>query len=345
MKRSRYICAATAKGAVNLLDTVSFEVVKTWNAHSAMINNMDAQHDYIVTCGYSLRYGQSYALDSFLNVFDMKKMKSIKPIAFPAKAAFVRLHPRMLTTAIVVSQQGQMHVVDLDNQDYQASANMRQANVVSYVCMFDIAPSGEAIALADTDSLIHLWGSPQRVRFLDYPQPTEFANPPEPRQGDWTPNTPFNTIGMPYYREELLSSWPPNLISEIGGPPARLDPRLLASLTVADFGLYGRNTRSLHRNQVENTRKVETASTSGIQAPKFLSEKARDSAKAMAAFDTETNDITAIQNPGDASASLVPSIYRSVEIKYSKFGVEDFDFGYVHREQNQTCWVHPVSSS
>jgi PAB-dependent poly(A)-specific ribonuclease subunit 2 len=335
MKRSRYICAATTKGAVNLLDASSFEVIKTWNAHSAMINNMDAQHDYIVTCGYSLRYGQSYALDSFLNVFDMKKMKSIKPIAFPAKAAFVRLHPRMLTTAMVVSQQGQMHVVDLDNQDYPTTANMRQANVVSYLSMFDIAPSGEAIALADADSLIHLWGSPQRIRFLDFPIATEFANPPEPRQGEWGPNTPFNTIGMPYYRDELLSSWPANLVSDVGAPPVRLDARLLNTLTVADFGLYGRNTRALHRNQVENTRRVETASTSGIQAPKFLSEKARDSAKAAAAFETETNDLTALQNPGESSTSLVPNFYRSVEIKYSKFGVEDFDFGYVHILQKQ----------
>jgi PAB-dependent poly(A)-specific ribonuclease subunit 2 len=346
MKRSRYICAATTTGAVHLLDPTTFEVVKTWNAHSAMISNMDAQNDYIVTCGYSLRYGQGYALDSFLNVFDMRKMKSIKPIAFPAKAAFVRLHPRLRTTAFVVSQQGQMHIVDLDN-DTSSSANMRQANVVSYLCMFDIAPSGEAIALADADSIIHLWGSPQRIRFLDYPIPTEFANPPDAPQADWGSNTPFNTVGMPYYRDELLSSWPHNLVSEVGAPPARMDARLLSTLAQADFGYYGRNPRqSLYRNQVESTRRTETASTSGIQAPKFLSEKARDSAKSKTPLEAEAeaSEITALEHPGDGSASLVPTVYRSVEIRYSKFGVEDFDFRYYNKTRHSGLETHIANS-
>ena len=31
----------------------------------------------------------------------------------------------------------------------------------------------------------------------------------------------------------------------------------------------------------------------------------------------------------DDNIDQVPRIYRKVEIEYSKFGVEDFDFGYV----------------
>ncbi|PFH59877.1 hypothetical protein XA68_11735 [Ophiocordyceps unilateralis] len=133
MKRGRYICAATKNGSVHLLDPVSFSVVKVWNAHSALVNDMDAQHDFIVTCGYSLRQGQNYMLDPFLNVFDIKKMSSMAPIPFPAGAAYVRMHPRMLTTSIVVSQTGQMHVVDLMNPN---TSNVRQANVLSYLTAF-----------------------------------------------------------------------------------------------------------------------------------------------------------------------------------------------------------------
>jgi len=170
MKRGRYICAATKNGSVNLLDPVTFAVVKSWNAHSALINDMDAQHDFIVTCGYSLRQGQNYMLDPFLNVFDIKKMSSMPPIPFPAGAAYVRMHPRMLTTSIVVSQTGQMHVVDL--------------------MMFEIAPSGEAIALTDPECYIHLWGSPSKLHFVDLPTPVEFANPEEPLPPiEWTPDT------------------------------------------------------------------------------------------------------------------------------------------------------------
>lgn len=185
MKRGRYICAATDGGTVHLLDPVSLAVVRTWNAHSALINDMDAQHDFIVTCGFSLRQGQSYVLDPFLNVFDIKNMSSMPPIPFPAGAAYVRMHPRMLTTSIVVSQSGQMHIVDLMNPN---TSNVRQANVMSYLSMFEIAPSGEAMALTDAECHIHLWGTPSKTHFVDLPQPIESADteetPPPPME--WT---------------------------------------------------------------------------------------------------------------------------------------------------------------
>lgn len=176
MKRGRFICAATNSGSVNLLDPINFSVVKTWGAHSALINDMDAQHDFIVTCGYSLRQGQNYMLDPFLNVFDVKNMSSMPPIPFPAGAAYVRMHPRMLTTSIVVSQSGQMHVVDLMNPN---TSNVRQANVLTYLSMFEIAPSGEAIALTDAECYIHVWGSPTKLHFVDLAAPIEFATPAE----------------------------------------------------------------------------------------------------------------------------------------------------------------------
>ena len=187
MRRGRYICAATENGAVDLLDPVTFALVKTWNAHTAMINDMDAQHDFIVTCGYSLRQGQKYMLDPFLNVFNIRTMSSMPAIPFPAGAAYVRMHPRMLTTSIVVSQTGQMHVVDLMNPN---TSNVRQANVMSYLGMFEIAPSGEAIALADAECFIHLWGSPTKIRFVDLPAPIEYPHiEPPPPQLDWSPET------------------------------------------------------------------------------------------------------------------------------------------------------------
>lgn len=184
MKRGRYICAATREGLVSLIDPVSFAVVKTWSAHSALVNDMDAQHDFIVTCGNSLRQGRELMLDPFLNVFDIKKMSSMPPIPFPAGAAYVRMHPRMSTTSIVLSQSGQMHIVDLMNPN---TSNVRQVNVFSSLTGFDIAPSGEAMALADSDQYIHLWGSPSKVHFVDLATPIEFATVEEPAPPmDWS---------------------------------------------------------------------------------------------------------------------------------------------------------------
>lgn len=133
---------------------------------------------------------------------------------------------------------------------------------------------------------------------------------------------------MPYYREPLLSAWPSHMIFEVGGPPSRLDPQFLSTLTTYDGGSYGRNTRNTRRNQVENTRNVEKSSAS-LQAPKFLSEKARESAN-TANLERRISDVADALGAAELSSlkAEVPVMYRNVEIKYSKFGVDDFDFGY-----------------
>ncbi|KAH8176889.1 ubiquitin carboxyl-terminal hydrolase domain-containing protein [Sarocladium implicatum] len=343
MKRGRYVCAATNGGTVNLLDPVTFAVVKTWNAHSALINDMDAQHDFIVTCGFSLRQGQNYVLDPFLNVFDIKKMSSMPPIPFPAGAAYVRMHPRMLTTSIVVSRSGQMHVVDLMNPN---TSNVRQANVLSYLSMFEIAPSGDGLAITDAECYIHLWGSPTKLHFVDLATPVEFATPEEPQQHiEWTPDTPLNSIGLPYYREVLASAWP-DVLSDVGAPPPKLDPQHLSGMKAADFGLYGRNTRTTRRNQVEDTRVTNRSVNAGLKAPKFLSEKARESAKASPGATGEKGEDMAspTEHEIDSKKSEVPVMYRNVEIKYSKFGVDDFDFGFYNKTKYSGLEIH-ISNS
>lgn len=189
MCKSRYVCAATKTGAVDLLDPVTLRVTKTWQAHVAYINDMDAQNDFIVTCGGSLKQqaAQTYMLDPYVNVFDLKNMLSLSPIPFPPLAAHVRMHPRMLTTSIVVSQAGQMHVVDIMNPN---TTNVRYANVLSSVGMVEIAPSGEALVLTDADCNIHLWGSPAKIHFVDFATPIEVADPAEPAAPlDWSVET------------------------------------------------------------------------------------------------------------------------------------------------------------
>lgn len=132
---------------------------------------------------------------------------------------------------------------------------------------------------------------------------------------------------MPYYREALASAWP-EFVCDVGAPPVKYDAQFLSSLKATDFGLYGRNSRGLRRNQAEYTRDVEKNANAGLKAPKFLSEKARESAQsATPASDDRAEDLASTVI--DSKKSEVPVMYRSVEIKYSKFGVDDFDFGWV----------------
>lgn len=100
-----------------------------------------------------------------------------------------------------------------------------------------------------------------------------------------------------------------------------------------EFGLYGRNTRTTRRNQIEDTRVTNRTVNAGLKAPKFLSEKARESAKSSPNNDDKAEDLTNStgEHEIDSKKSEVPVMYRNVEIKYSKFGVDDFDFGYGRR--------------
>jgi PAB-dependent poly(A)-specific ribonuclease subunit 2 len=187
LKKGKYICAATQNGTVNMLDTTSFDVLKTWKPHSAGISAMDTGDDFIVTCGYVFRLGQ-YARDSFLPVFDMKKMASINPISFPALGAFVRMHPRMSTTSIATSHDGQIQVIDLMNPQ-ALGTTVKQINIPQHctVTEFEISPSGEAVAIADSMFQIHLWGSPGKLKFVTFPTATEFGAPVEPLPAiDWS---------------------------------------------------------------------------------------------------------------------------------------------------------------
>lgn len=80
---------------------------------------------------------------------------------------------------------------------------------------------------------------------------------------------------------------------------------------------------------MEDTRHSHRIAVSGLKAPKFLSEKARESAKSESHGLGEGPNVSnaVADNETDSKKSDVPVMYRNVEIKYSKFGVDDFDFG------------------
>ncbi|KAI1336970.1 PAB-dependent poly(A)-specific ribonuclease subunit PAN2 [Xylariaceae sp. FL0016] len=345
MRRSRHICAATPTGAVHIIDSLTLQVVKVWNAHTAAINDMDAQHDFIVTCGYSLRQQGNYMPDPFVNVFDLKNMVSMSPMPFPAGAAYVRMHPRMSTTSIVMSQIGQMHVVDLMNPN---TSNVRQANSLSYFSMIEIASSGEAVALADGDCYIHLWGSPNKIHFAEFPTPVEMPDATSVPRMDFDSDQPLSSVGMPYYREVLLSAWPGNMVAEVGAPPFKIDSQLFSTLAEREWGYYGKNTRSNRRNQVENTRSNDSPQSS-MRRPKFLSEKAREMAHSPAGTPAPEEVVPEFptvlpDNKLESHKIEVPDLYQNVEIKYSRYGIDDFDFGYYNKTQYSGLQNHIVNA-
>ena len=132
---------------------------------------------------------------------------------------------------------------------------------------------------------------------------------------------------MPYYREMLFSAWPSHLISEVGAPPSKIDAGILASLKRSDIGGYAPFPRKTRRYQFEDTRAVQRAHDT-LAAPRFLSERQKDDSQGHEGTRRMSDALEALGDLalGGATRRDVPVMYRNVEIKYSKFGVDDFDF-------------------
>ncbi|KAI9657825.1 MAG: poly(A)-specific ribonuclease [Alyxoria varia] len=343
-KRSgQYICAATATGFVQLLDQSNLSVLRSWKAHEGWINDMDANSNFLVTCGWSPNRQVGSMPDPLAKVFDLKNLTPLAPIPFYLGAAYVRMHPRMITTAVIAGRNGQVQFVDIKKHNI---VKMSMVHLVDcYLTALEFASSSEAMALSDSSCCIQVWGSPAGIRFTTYGTESVFADQEFHTDFsiDWDGDTPLNTIGMPYYRDVLLSAWPSNLLFEVGAPPAKLDPDILANLTETKFGSYAPNPRKKRRNQAVNTRLSEK---NAFEGPRFLSEQAKEgetSSMKSRRMSEVLESLSAATIDGARQAD-VPLIYRSLEIKYSKFGVEDFDFEYFNKTEFSGLETHITHS-
>lgn len=176
MKYCRYVCAGTNKGAVHLLDPGTLNIINIWQAHSTAINWMDAQNNYLVTCGWSTRPNGARMLDAFAKVYDLRDKKQLAPISFPPGAAYVQMHPRMSTTGVIASQGAQIQIIDIHDPN---TSNLHYAGIMypNLLLGLVMAPSGEAWGMIDKENAVHLWGSAERLQFAETKNATEFADP------------------------------------------------------------------------------------------------------------------------------------------------------------------------
>ncbi|KXT04451.1 hypothetical protein AC578_3579 [Pseudocercospora eumusae] len=338
-----FICAATADGAIHLLDSKTLALVHSWKAYAGSVNSMDARGDYLLTCGWAQMQYQGLSLERLVRVYDLKAQRPAPPVSFPIGAAFVRMHPKLTSTCIVVSQNGLIHSVDIQNPDMPT---MRY--VQSYEDKFlgvELMPSGKGLALQDSNDQVVLYGSPSKLHFTEYSTPTEFADPMDSHKSlDWSDHVPFNTIGMPYYREALLSSWPNSLLHQVGMPPPRIE--MDGSFRPFEYGRVGLNSKTGRRYEAPDI-KAQQKSADIMVGPKFLSEKPRDEGANGDAGRRMSEDLlnamTKMKLEGKA-ATDTRLLYRVVEIKYSRFGVEDFDFRYFNKTNFAGLETHIVNS-
>lgn len=156
---------------------------------------------------------------------------------------------------------------------------------------------------------------------------------------------------MPYYTSPLFSLLPTSF--DFTPSPTHhsrpvLDPAILSTVKTVDFVGYAPYPASARaagrRNQVPAGKNGKR--TVGLDAPMFRSDreraemkKKRDRVVSVGPYNPSarlsdaslTHSLRQIakleQEEEEKADAQMPKHYRKVEIKYSRFGVEDFDFG------------------
>ncbi|KAL0092235.1 ubiquitin carboxyl-terminal hydrolase-domain-containing protein [Phycomyces blakesleeanus] len=221
---------------------------------------------------------------------------------------------------------------------YAPPAQFYQIQTSSYITAMDISSSGQALVFGDGASFVYEYADREEFEINPYSLPLSTPDLVAPPNVVMTEESPLSSIGMPYYTEPLLSVWPSNTVYEVGHPAPQIDEEVLRNMKMIDFVGHAPNPGNMLRNQV--ARKKKHAHKRDV--PKFRSEQERELllANTVILDDEEPHhsgrrsSSTGDLRKADPLGLIMPQHYRRVEIQYSKFGVDDFDFGYY----NQTVY-------
>lgn len=395
---SKLLTLGTSSGSLEIFDPVANQSVKSFSGHSGLLSDLDVKGNYVATCGYSVRnrrFGSAnapveYMVDPLVNIYDLRMMRALSPIPFSAGASFVRFHPKLPNIIIVASTTGQLQFVDLFDQ---LDVHLYQADLVSaippissvavppssYLSNLDVSENGEFLCFSDGFPNLHLWSlnASTTPNFVNFPaaldRPDVPAPPLDPIGID--DNVSLNAIGMPYYKEFLLSNFPTDMVftKELLKVPQRINPALseLSQSLPGKLLPYDRQAYGLRYVETEyEPLKVNTRQKPGQKAakqrliPKFISERSMTSSPGPSTpvqrhaelsspslygtptfldFNDTDNDLyntSAHESNGQGETifqykspvgNRVPPCYTRLEIHYSKFGVDDFDFEYYNQ--------------
>ncbi|GAA5868955.1 hypothetical protein JCM16303_000318 [Sporobolomyces ruberrimus] len=355
LRRTNQLVASTVNGSLALLDTRTPEITtgETVLAHTGGISQLEAEGNYVVTVGYTMRQGLPLP-DPYLKLHDIRFLRPLSPIPFPTPPALVRFHPRLSGNVVVASSDGRVQLLDLKDV---SKSSVFQVETSSALTSMAISPTGEGLAFGDTEGIVHLWSArPEEgdARFCRFEGDVELPDPQEPPERiTWRDDTPLNSIGMPYYTTPLLSLLPTSMTEPstitASRKPAQIDPQILSTAKTVDFIGYASYPAHLRtagrRNQVRVAGGTKNAGRVGVDAPMFRSERERAEAKRRR---DRKGSIVGDQNDQDEEEpreeDKMPKYYRKVEIKYSRFGIEDFDFGFYNKTPYSGLETHITNS-
>ncbi|KAI0792843.1 ubiquitin carboxyl-terminal hydrolase-domain-containing protein [Abortiporus biennis] len=325
-----YLVSGSSDGYVRTHDSrTSSSTVNSTKAHLSGLQGLEAGGNFIFTIGMGTRQGRPYP-DPLVKVYDIRTMRSLPPVPFSGGPAFINRLPNRSSTIVVTSNEGLVNVVDVSNP---TDSEFYQLAPTSYITTTAVSPTGTYLAFGDADGVIQLLSAGEEGTELPLNgfegQPVEWADPPEALPDiTWTDSTPLNSIGMPYYNSPLLSSWTSKFVSSSLSypPPPKIPPQILSTMKYNDNVAYATLPKELRgrRNVVQSEPRKSVA--------RFRSGQSR--------FTQSDPDSPSFEYEPEE----VPKIYRKVEIEYSKFGVEDFDFGFYNQTEFSGLETHIMNS-
>uniref|UniRef100_A0A3B5M4Q0 PAN2-PAN3 deadenylation complex catalytic subunit PAN2 n=1 Tax=Xiphophorus couchianus TaxID=32473 RepID=A0A3B5M4Q0_9TELE len=310
---SRFFFCGHTSGKVTLCDLRTFKTENEFDAFSGSLSDFDVHGNLLAACGFSSRGLNGLACDRFLMVYDLRMMRAVTPLQVHVDPLFLRFIPTYTSRLVIISQTGQCQFCEPTG--LANVADIFHVNTVGQLLMsFDVSSSKQALAFGDSSGCVHLWSDVPEVSFNDYSRETDFPLPclvDTLPQLDWNHDLlPLSLIPMPLTSTEpLLSDWPTPLSTPSPRRAPPVDPEILRTMKTVGFIGYAPNPRTRPRNQVPyKIKDVELDYDNYNQVPE-----------------------SPIGRDEEPHLCMVPKKYRKVTIKYSKLGLEDFDFKHYNR--------------
>lgn len=313
---NKYIYAGDTSGKVMLYDPNTMKPEHVFDAHSGTLSDFDIHGNLLVTCGFSSRHGE-LTPDRYLKMYDIRMMRALSPLQLIIDPTFLRFVPTYSSKLAVVSQIGQFQVIEATGT---TSLVMHQVQChSSLILSFDVAATCQALAFGDSGGFLHLFATDENVSFNPVPEEVDFADPVEPSQNihihDFS--TPYAMVPMSYPGTgKLLSDWPDYLCERIYRKPKPIDAEILRSMKVYQNVGYAPNPGTDRRNQIPYLISSEGIKKGKCNVPE--SPLAR----------------------GDDPFMAIPKRFRKVDLKYSKLGLEDFDFKHYNKTHFAGLEIH-----
>ncbi|KAF9456453.1 ubiquitin carboxyl-terminal hydrolase-domain-containing protein [Collybia nuda] len=297
-------------------------------AHSSSIQGLQTTGNFAFTIGLGERQSRPYP-DPLVKVYDLRTMRPLPPIPFSSGPAFIQVLPKRPSTIAVISSEGLINIVDVS--DPTATSEFYQLDLASYLTSFSVSATAAYMGFGDADGTVHILSQTEAENAVPLNgfdgRAIEWADTPAPlTKVEWVDTSPLNAIGLPYYDTYLLSSFSPQESGPLSPLPPGIPPLVLNTMKMKDNIAYAPFPKELkgHRNMNHADLRKQNG--------RFRSGKSRK---------TDQDPDTPIF---EYSSGDVPRMYRRVEIEYSKFGVEDFDFAFYNRTEYSGLETHILNS-